>query len=107
MITEEQVEQAVTYLRENAKAAAKATAEARYLDDFSKVVKSQQMKLFEGSIANREMEAYSSQAYQEHLKAVEIAQGRDMYHRHMINAAQTVIDVWRTESSNERALGKI
>jgi len=107
MITEEQVESAVTYLRDNAKNAAKANAEAKYLDDFSRVVKSQQMKLHEGSIANREMEAYASTAYQEHLKLVEIAQGRDMYHRHMINAANTLLDVWRTESSNQRALGKV
>lgn len=107
MISEEQVEKAVTYLRDSSSASAKAYAEAKYLDDYSKVVKSNQMKLFEGSIANREMEALASEAYQNQLRAVQIAQEQDMYHRHMREAAMTLIEAWRTQCSNERALGKI
>jgi hypothetical protein len=107
MIAQETVSNAVMFLRDNSPKAANARAERQYLEEFSKVVKSQQMKLFEGSIANREMEAYASGAYLTHLEAVKIAVEQDEYQRHIMKAAETVVEVWRSEQATERALGKV
>lgn len=107
MITQDAVSNAVMFLREKSGKAAKCRADRQYLEEFSKVVKSKAMRSFEGSIANREMEAYASEEYLTHLEAVKIAVEQDEYMRHMFKAAETCIEVWRSEQATERALGKV
>lgn len=103
MISDEQVEAAVDYLRDNAMKVGFAKGKTNYLADFSKVVKSQIMR--ENSdkpIGVQESIAYSDPRYDEHLKAKQIADQEYEYLRWMMEAAQAKIDVWRTQSSNNR-----
>jgi hypothetical protein len=103
MITDEQVEAAVDYLRDNAVKLAKAKAASIYLDDYSKVVKSQIMRENDNkSLGAQEAIAYSDPRYDQHLKAKRIADEEFEYLRWMMEAAQAKIDVWRTQSSNNR-----
>lgn len=107
MISEEKVSSAVGYLRDKAEIAAKARATRLYLEDFTKHLKAKLARQHEGSNAYQIMMAESSEEYKQHLDALRIAIEADEKHRHMMEAAKTLIEVWRTESSNERALGKI
>ena len=107
MITEQLIQRAVKYLHESAGPAAKARAERLYLEDFSKHLKSKLARSFDGSNANQIMQAEASEDYKTHLQAVRIAIEADELFRHKIHAADTVVDVWRSEQSTERALGKI
>ena len=107
MITEEQVEGAIDWLRKNAKAAAKARAERIYMEEFRKTIKANGMKLhLDKPIGAQEREAYSSTEYQMHLKAMQEAIERDEYARWMMVAEQARIEAWRTQQANQRAEGK-
>lgn len=103
MITDEQAEAAADYMRDNARAVGIAKGKANYLSDYSKVVKAQIMR--ENSdkpIGTQEAIAYADPRYDTHLKAKEIADEEYEYQRWMMEAAQAKIDIWRTESSNQR-----
>lgn len=106
MITDPLVERAVNYLHSSCEQAAKARAERLYLDDFTKHLKAKLARSFEGSNANQIMQAEASQEYLTHLQALKIAIENDELFRHKIHAADTVIDVWRSEQASERMLGK-
>jgi len=107
MITLDEVSAAVNYLRDTSSKAAKARAEAQYLDEYSKSLKSIIMLEKEGSVASREMEALADGRYKTHLEAVKIATEHDLYLRHMLHAADVKIDCWRSEQATERSLGKV
>ena len=103
MITDEEIEKAVDYLRNNASKLSKAKAASIYLDDYSKVVKSQIMREHDNQpIGKQESIAYADPRYDQHLKAKRIADEEYEYLRWMMEAAQAKIDVWRTQSSNNR-----
>lgn len=107
MITEQQIQAAVKYLRDASEGAAKARAEYSYLCDYTKYLKAKLAKSFEGSNANQIMQAEGSEEFQAHLDAVRIAEEADWLYRHKLHAADVVVDVWRSEQSTERALGKV
>lgn len=103
MITDEQVEAALEYLRTNAPKAAKAKAERVYLEEFRKTIKSNVMKLhLDMPLAAQEREAYASADYRQHLEALKEAIQADELNRWGMVAAQAVIDAWRTENANRR-----
>jgi hypothetical protein len=104
-ISEDQVEKALDYLRDNAHEAAVATAERIYLEEYTKVIKSQIMQEYkELTIGAQEREALADARYRDHLDAVRIAVEREHEHRFMRRAAEAKIDAWRTMCSNERAM---
>jgi len=116
MITIEEVSAAVNYLRDISPTAARARAEAQYLDEFSKSLKATIMMErktvkrdndAKTPIAQLEMEALADERYITHLEAVRIATEHDLYLRHLLHAAEVKIDVWRSEQATERALGKV
>jgi len=107
MITEQLINSAVNYLRSSSEEAAKARATRQYLEDFTKHLKAKLARSFEGSNANQIMQAEASEEFRIHLEAVRDAIEDDELFRHKIAAANTVVDVWRSEQSTERALGKI
>lgn len=105
MITEQDAEKSIDYLRDSARRAAKARAEYGYLEAFSKVVKAKLMREHGGdaSIGAQESIAYSHPNYQLHLDAVRIAQEAAEYERFMREAADAKFEGWRTQQANERA----
>jgi len=103
VITDDEIEKAVDYLRDNAAKLAKAKAASIYLDDYSKVVKSQIMRENDNkSLGAQEAIAYSDSRYDQHLKAKQIADEEFEYLRWMMEAAQAKISVFQTQSANNR-----
>lgn len=107
MITTEDVEQAVDYLRMNARAAAQAKANRVYLEEYRKVIKSQIMRENNNlPLGAQEAIAYCDTRYDTHLKVMRGAIENDEYRRWMMTAAQAKIEAWRTQQANARAEGK-
>ena len=108
MISDEEAEKAVDFIRDNARKSAQATANRIYMTEYRKVVKAQIMRTSAGaSVAAQEVEAESSAPYIEHLKALREAVEADEYFSWMMTAAEAKIEAWRTHQANQRALGKI
>jgi hypothetical protein len=104
MITDEKVERALDFVSGSAKKLAYAKAQFSYVDDFTRVLKAQLMKEHpKESAAGQEREAYSDPRYNEHLKAVKDAEAEYLHLQYLIDAAKVTLDIWRTQSSNERA----
>ena len=104
MITDEQVEDALTYLRDSAKPAAVARAQARTLEKYLGVVEAQQKSHAAGrSNAAAQDEARASPEYKQALDAWEEAVRRDCEFTMLREAASSRIEAWRTQSSNMRA----
>jgi hypothetical protein len=108
VISDKQVEDALDYLRDSAKQAAVARAQARTLEKFLGVVEAQQKAKAAGrSNAAAQDEARSSPEYREALTAWEEAVRRDSEFVMLREAAAARIEAWRTMCSNARAEGKI
>lgn len=103
-ITDEEIDKALDYLRDNARDAAQAKADRVYVEEYRKVLKAQLMKEHSTlSAVLQEREAYSDPRYAAHLEAIKEAVREDEHHRFMRAAADAKIEAWRTQSSNTRA----
>jgi hypothetical protein len=108
MISDDDVEKAVDYLRDNATKASKAKAERIYMEEYRKVVKSQLMREHDNKpLGAQEAIAYADPRYTQHLGVMKDAIEKDEYHRWMLIAAEAKIEAWRSQSANQRGLGKL
>lgn len=108
MITDEQVERALDYLRDSAATAAVARAQSRTLEKYLGVVEAQQKALQRGlSNAAAQDAARGSPEYKAALDGWEEAVRRDGEYTMLREAAASRIEAWRTMCSNARAEGKI
>lgn len=102
-ISDQDVETAFDWLRENASAAAKARAERVYLEAFSKSLKALLMQNSDKkSISEQERDAYAAPTYLKHLQALKEAVFEDEKIRFLREAALAKVDAWRSASANER-----
>jgi hypothetical protein len=107
VITDEDVDKAVEYLRTNARSAAQARANRIYMEEYRKVVKAQIMRENTGlPLGAQEVVACSDARYMQHLQAVKEAVEKDEYNRWMMVAAEAKIEAWRTQQANQRAEAK-
>lgn len=107
MISDQEIEQAVSYLRDNARKAAQAKAERIYMEEYRKTVKAEVMRETPSdSLGAQEARAYADNRYTQHLKAMREAIERDEYNRWMMVAAQAKVEAWRTQQANLRAEGR-
>lgn len=107
MISEVDVEKAIDWLRDNARAAGQAKAERIYVEEYRKTVKAELMcERVADAIGAQERHAYSSPRYVAHLQAIKDAVARDEEMRWMLVAAEAKIEAWRTQQANQRAEGK-
>lgn len=107
MISDDEIERAVHWLRDNAEEAAQAKAERVYMEEYRKTVKATLMsEVNEKPIGAQEAFAYAHKHYFDHLIALKEAVKRDEHFRFLREAAQAKIEAWRTQSSNLRAEGK-
>lgn len=103
-ITDDEIDKALDYLRDNARDAAQAKANRVYVEEYRKVIKAQLMKEHGAmSAVLQEREAYSDPRYVAHLEAIKQAVELDEGHRFLRAAADAKIEAWRTQSSNTRA----
>jgi hypothetical protein len=104
-ITDDEIDRALDFLRDNARDAAQAKADRVYVTEYRKVLKAQLMKEHAAlSAVLQEREAYSDPRYVEHLEAIRQAVMADEGHTFLRSAADAKIQAWRTQSSNTRAL---
>ena len=103
-ITDDEIDKALDFLRDNARDAAQARADRIYVEEYRKTIKAQIMKEHGNlSAVLQEREAYSDVRYVQHLEAIKEAVRSDEFHRFMRVAAEAKIEAWRTQSSNSRA----
>lgn len=108
MITDEQVESALDYLRDTAKGAAIARAQSKTLEKYLGVVEAQQKSLQRGlSNGAAQDVARSSPEYKAALEGWNEAVRKDCEYTMLREAASSRIEAWRTMSSNERAGMKV
>ena len=108
MISEQDIDRALNYLRDNSEKDAQARAERLYVEQYLKTVLAQeQAKANAPSMAASEMVARVSEPYVATLAAYKQAIFEDEKRRFLRSAAETKIEAWRTMSSNERAQGKV
>jgi hypothetical protein len=107
MITEEQVEAACDYLRDNAEPSAHARANRVYLEAYVKTVLAQEMKRHADlSVSAQEREGRTAEPYLASLDALRSAVFEDERQRFLREAAQAKIEAWRTLEATRRAEGK-
>ena len=105
MVTDEQVQQALDYLRDSAPLAAGARADRIYAEEYRKSLKALLMKEHIGDpVSAQEREAYADERYQRHLKDLRTAVFEDEKQRAMRVAAEMKIEAWRTQQANYRAM---
>jgi hypothetical protein len=102
MITEEEVEKAAAYIRDNSKKYAKAKAERIYLQEFRKSKKALLVSTQTGTVQEKESYAYSHHEYLELLEGYRAAIEEEEEIMWMIRAAQAKIEIWRTQQANNR-----
>jgi hypothetical protein len=111
VIPEDEIEQAVEWLRANARKAAQARAERIYVEQYRKTIKAQLMvELLERdpkeTIAAQERFAYSHPNYVQHLSALRAAVEEDEKMQWLRAAAEAKIEAWRSQCANQRVEGK-
>lgn len=103
MISDEDVERAVDWLRDNAPVAAKARAEREYLSEYSKPLRAKLMQEHgELPVAAQEREALADERYTAHLEALRMAIEVDERLRWLKSAAEAKLEAWRTFQANNR-----
>lgn len=109
MISEQDVEKAVDYLRSSAHEAAVARANMKYLTEFLKTKKAQLSLSFTNakSATVADSMALADPAYVEVLEGYKVAVEKDAFHGFKREAAGALIDAWRTQQSNARAEGRL
>ena len=108
MITDEQVESALDYLRDSAKSAAVARAQSKTLEKYLGVIEAQQKSMARGlSNAAAQDQARSSPEYKQSLDGWEEAVRRDGEFTMLREAASARIEAWRTMCSNARGERKL
>ena len=103
MITDEDIERANDFIRDNSDALAKAKAERVYLDEFRKSKKAMLIRDASGTVQERESYAYSHAEYIEILNGLKEATHNEEKLKWLMVAAQVKIDTWRTQKASQRS----
>lgn len=105
MISTDDVQRAVDFLRDNAEPAAKARAERMYMEAWVKTVLAQEMaKRGSQALGAQERDARCSPGYLASLQAMKESVQEDERQRYLRAAAEAKIQAWQTMSANERAV---
>ena len=107
LVTDEMVEAAFDWLKNNAANAAQAKASRIRAEYRVKQEKAQVFLDAEGTVAEREAKAMASDAVDECIDYEIEAIERDEFFRNQKEKCIAIIEAWRTEQSNLRAMGKV
>ena len=105
LITEESVQKALDFLRDNAERAGELRGQRYQLEEGRKAIKATLMKRHVRQPVNdQEREAYADPEYMEYLKGVAEAIAADEEARWLMKSAEARIEAWRTYNANLRAM---
>ena len=108
IVTDDDVQKALDYLRTNAPKAAIAKANRIYMTEYRKTVKSNGMQEhLSKPVAAQEREAYRTADYITHLEAMREAIRQDVLNEWGRAAAEATIEAWRTYNANRRGEAKL
>lgn len=109
MITEEQVESALDYLRNSAEPASVARAQSRTLKKYVEVVEAEKVSLQAGSMTHAQalMLARATPEYRQALDAWQKSVEEDCRFTMLREAADARIQAWRTEQATNRSMERI
>ena len=103
MINDEKVEAAAEFIKNNASKYAEAKGERIYLDQYRKTKKALLMaECDEKAQQAKETWAYAHMDYEELLEGLKQAVVTEETLRWQMVAAQTKIEIWRTQQANNR-----
>jgi hypothetical protein len=102
MYDENEIDKAVDYLRSSAQASGQARGRMAYQDGNLRRVKSLVMLEKQGSLGDREAQAYASDQYKEALEQLENATADYETIRAKREAAIYAIEVWRSMNASKR-----
>ena len=101
MISEERVEKAVEFIRDHADQLGKLVGVCKGLEQRRKVVHGQNFLEADGTVAEREAKAYSSDGFSLITEEIENAWAEKTTVETKIKAAELTIDVWRSQYSKQ------
>jgi len=110
IITDEKLQDAVDFLRLNARKGAKARAERKYLEEYLPALKAKiayECIQAGESAAKADIIARASDAYHKQLDAYKLAVEEDEFLQWGRVGADAVLSAWQTQNANNRALGKL
>lgn len=107
LISDNLVQAAFDWLRENAAPSAAAKAARIRAEHNTKRVKAKQFLEASGSVAERDATAIASDEYLEAVDGEASAVEADEFHRNQRNKAEAIIEAWRTEQASMRAIAKV
>lgn len=100
IVSDEKCQKALSYLASTDEDAARAKSYLEGLQEQRKTVKAVEFMGAEGSAAQKEQAAYSSVAYQNHLKKIEQAILEFETMRNKRLTAALLVDTWRSCNAN-------
>ena len=107
MITEQHVEKALEFMRDNAADLAKAKANRIYLEQFRKSKKAMLVQKSGANSVSAAIEwAYAQPEYADLLNALQVAVEEEERLKWLMTAAEAKIDVWRTQQANNRMIDR-
>jgi hypothetical protein len=103
MITDQDAENALEFLKTSAKSYAKAKADRIFIEEFRKSKKAILMKASgDQSAAAQERDAYAHPEYIKLLEGLRVAVEQEESLRWKITSAELQISIWQTQSANNR-----
>jgi hypothetical protein len=103
MVSEQEAQRAIDYVRDKAPEYAKAKAERVYIENALKSVKAKQMSESDKkTLGDREIDAYMSIEYETMLKGLREAVAIEEEIKWRMEAAKLRFEHWKTEQFNNR-----
>ena len=111
-MNQKSINDAVDYLYTHGRKYAEAKGRRVQMEEYRKSLKAMLMKkaMTEGlakTAASAEMEAYADSSYVEFLKGLQVAVEEEEALRWGLVSAQARIEIFRTQSANDRAMDKV
>ena len=97
MIPEHRAEKAVEFIRDHADALGEAIGRCKMLEQKRKAVHGQEFLCAQGTVAEREARAYSSDAFEAVVEEIENAWSEKETLAIKLKAAEITVDVWRSQ----------
>ena len=107
LITEEQLEGALTFMKRKAVDYAQAKANRRYTEEFRKTLKARlYQEAPDGTVADKEAFAYGHHDYEENLLGLKAAVDEEEQLRWQLEAARITTEIYRTQHADGRRMDR-